>query len=184
MSLARRIVLALGLLASPATAATTFDVVVPGPFVNATADVVGSLTGFFTVDDENRDGLIQAGDVIEWSFTGAGFADDVFNATLSGDRRGRGVVTNSRKGSVDIGAGLAVQSITFTGNAPSLSVNIDFIQGLDVAFSSLGVPGATLTSSDLSVAERTPVAPIPLPATLPALAAALVALGAARRLRR
>ncbi len=183
MSLAR-IALALGLLAGPAAAATTFDVVAPGPFIHAAADAGGSLTGFFTVDDENGDGLIQAGDVIAWSFTGAGFTDEVFNATLSADGRGRGVVTNSRKGAVDIGAGLAVQTIAFTGGAPALRVEIDFIWGLDVAFSNLAGPGETVASSDLSVTERTPPAPIPLPATLPALAAALVALGAARRRRR
>lgn len=175
-----RIALALGLLAGPAAAATTFDVDVPGPFVQTG----GSLTGFFTIDDEDGDGLIEARDVIAWSFTGAGFVDDVFNATLSGDGRGQGVASRSKKPSVDIGGGLRVEAITFSGGDPRLIVEIDFLQGLDVAFSSLATPGTVFTSSALSVTERAPVAPIPLPATLPALAVALVALVAARRRRR
>ncbi len=182
MSLART-ALALAIVASPAAAVTTFDVEVLAPFIDIaddTRDDAGVVTGFFTVDDLDGDGVIEADDLGPWSFTGAGFADDAFNRTLSSASADAGVLVNART-PVAIGAGLSAEVLDFFQNGQLLGVQIDFRLGHEVDFFNFNETGTVFTSSNFSVTPRTQPAPVPLPATLPALAAALAALAAARR---
>ncbi|SEB04732.1 hypothetical protein [Rubrimonas cliftonensis] len=182
MSLART-ALALALVASPAAAATTFDVEVLAPFIDiadGTQDDAGVITGFFTAHDLDGDGVVEAEDLGPWSFSGAGFADDAFNRTLSSASADAGVLVNART-PVDIGAGLSAEVLDFFQNGQLLGVQIDFRLGDEVDFFNFNETGTVFTSSNFSVTPRTPPAPVPLPATLPALAAALAALALARR---
>lgn len=180
---AARLTLALGLLAGPAAAVTTFDVEVAAPFIDIadnTRDDGGVVAGFFTVDDLDGDGEVEADDLGPWSFTGAGFADAAFNVTLSSASPDAGVLVNART-PVDIGAGLSAEVLDFFQDGQLLGIQFDFRIGTDVDFFNFNQTGTVFTSDDFSVTPRTPVTPIPLPATLPALAAALAALAALRR---
>lgn len=185
MTLAR-LALAFPLLAGPASAATTFDVAVLAPFVDAAdgaTDNGGAITGFFTVDDINGDGVVQADDLGPWSFTGAGFADRAFNVTLSSQSADAGVLVNAGT-PVAIGAGLSAEVLDFFQDGQFLGVQIDFRLGNEVDFFNFNETGAVFTSGNFSVTPRgpePPTAPIPLPATLPALVAALGALAMARK---
>ena len=183
-----RTAFALALAASPAAAVTTFDVVVMAPFIDIaddTRDDAGVVTGFFTVDDLDGDGVVEAEDLGAWSFTGAGFADDAFNLTLSSASADAGVLVNART-PVDIGAGLSAEVLDFFQDGQLFGIQFDFRLGMDVDLFNFNETGTVFTSSNFSVTPRTSPVPVPLPATLPALAtalAALAALAAARRRR-
>lgn len=178
-----RLAVALALLASPATAATTFDVVVMAPFIDiadGTTDTGGTITGFFTVDDMNGNGVVEAADLGPWSFTGAGFGESAFNVTLSSDSADAGVLVNATT-PVDIGAGLSAEVLDFFQDGQFLGVQIDFRIGDEVDFFNFNETGTFFTSENYTVTPRTPDAPIPLPATLPAIVAALGALAVVRK---
>ncbi|MEM8596947.1 MAG: hypothetical protein AAGF76_10815 [Pseudomonadota bacterium] len=186
-----RALFTLILISTPASA-VTFDLVASGPFVESflnITDTTGSISGSFTVDDMNGDGIINAVDVIEWSFTGSGFADPTLNVTLSSTDP-NAVVTEGTVAPEAIGSGLSAGILDFLSD-DFTGIQVDFRANGDVDFFDLIVPGnpfGILYTTENFVVTPPPDDPspniIPLPATILPLALALGLLGFLRGRRR
>ena len=146
--------------------AVTFDVTASQPFISTepeATDTNGSVSGFFTIDDDG-DGVIDAEDIVAWSFTGSGFDNDALNIVLSSDDEGALALVNNDD-PVDIGAGLSVSILDFEVGFAGIQINFDPEIDLDIFnFNDFDVNplGAFFTTSEVVVA---PPATIPLPAS-------------------
>lgn len=175
-----------GLLGAPAEA-VVFDVVVDSGFADAFAGVTepgATVTGFFEINDANGNSLVESGEVVAWSFVGAGFNDAAFNITIASTAPDATQFVNTAN-AVAIGGGLSAGLIDVTQGGGLTGFQIDFGLGQDVDIFNFNASGLVFTSTDLSVTVRNNPGPQVIPAppaiVLLATAGALVAAVGARR---
>lgn len=187
-----RALFALILISTPA-GAVTFDVVASAPFQDIAiidpgtglplTDNGGSITGFFVVDDQDGDGIVDAEDVTEWSFVSTGFSDPAFNVTITNTATNAQVLDGNPSMAVPIGGGLSSTLLDFTQGDGFLGLNIRFAPDMNLQiFNALVATPFFLTETVVVTARPAEPLdnPIPLPASLIPLTLGLGLLAAFR----